>query len=122
MTLKFFSDLGITNAGWEAVYEIVPPTQIPENRYSYETVDFDVYPNPFKDELNIDFKNRKSQSLCIYVYSLINNKIYNLLYENHSSSTVLINNSFLANLNSGSYLIRLYDENGYIGFKVLLKK
>ena len=121
MTLKFFSDLGITNAGWEAVYEIVPPTQIPENRYSYETVDFDVYPNPFKDELNISFQTENPETVEIYLYQMSGTLIYKKQFSGNKSgkNTITIKEQFLENLPIGTYLLYVKMGKNILNYKTI---
>ena len=124
LTLKFFSDLGITNPGWEAIYEVVPLSQISENKFNKNLTNLNVYPNPFKDELNISFllanPANVELSVCNISGSLIFKKRYNCFLS--GQNIISFEKQLLSSLTSSTYLIYLKIDEKIIISEIVVKE
>ncbi|MCD4664032.1 MAG: T9SS type A sorting domain-containing protein, partial [Bacteroidales bacterium] len=123
LTLKFFSDLGITNPGWEAIYEVVPLSQISENPYEKNLTDFCVYPNPFKDELNISFLLANPANVELSVCNISGSLIFKKRYNGFLSGQNIISfdKQLLSSLTFSTYLIYLKINEEIIEGRVVVK-
>jgi len=65
---------------------------------------FNLYPNPAKSKLNIDFKNNNPASLGVSIYDLSGRVVLEQEYANQSK--VAIN---LSNLSVGTYIVNIKD-------------
>lgn len=68
LTLKFFSDGGITGQGWKAIYQFNPPSATSEKPISSQDEILFAFPNPFTTSTQICFEIENTSSVTINVY------------------------------------------------------
>ncbi|MBC8489119.1 MAG: hypothetical protein H8D45_24115 [Bacteroidetes bacterium] len=124
ITLYFFSDVGIINSGWEAVYEVIPATHISESISEENPFKFSVYPNPFKEELYISFELTKTVEVKIDLTGIQNQNINNIFNNKLSKGeyTISVDKGILKKLSPSVYLIRVLMSRKMEGGKIVFKK
>ena len=81
----------------------------------YNRINIQVYPNPVKSKLNIEFKNSIADEYIIELYNLFGKRIF---IRNTNSRTVNID---MSNFSSGLYLLKCLAGNEIITKKIVLK-
>jgi len=124
LTIKFFSDLGITDSGWEAIYEIVNSTEISEYPTEKGLTDFAVYPNPFKYELQTSFSLTNPARVEIGIYNTTGSIITRRQYDKFLPGQNLIsfNRELLGGLAASTYFIYLKIDEKIFDGKVIVKE
>lgn len=89
-----------------------------QNNPKWEEVRFDVFPNPFNSEINIDINSAISHRAVISIYDILGNIIYSKGYQIGTNSSIKIP---LKEINSGMYIIRISDDYG-ISTKKIIKR
>ncbi len=76
------------------------------------------YPNPFNDEICIEFLSADSQVVAIEIFDLLGKIIFNETFKTHTTyNKIIINN--LANIDNGTYIIKLTTETGVQQEKIM---
>jgi len=81
---------------------------------------FNVYPNPTKDFINVSFDNENLQDIEIDFYNVLGKKVYSEKLNNFSGSYE--KNIDFSRMPEGIYFLKMKTENGSINKKVLLIK
>lgn len=68
---------------------------------------FNVYPNPFKDNLNITFYSSKSQTINIELYDISGRLIFKKQEKMSAGASKIVNISEIKLVSNGTYLVRL---------------
>ena len=76
--------------------------------------DFEVYPNPFKDELKI-FNVVENEKIMLKIYSMVGQLVYEKMF-NGDQSQIHLNTS---TLKSGLYIISIESESLILTFKII---
>lgn len=92
---QFGEEIGVTTSNNNRVFE--------------EKKDFNIYPNPATDYLNIEIDEQSSQGLSYSIFD-----IYGKVYKTEKLSTTSIN---ITNLNTGIYFIRISSPNQHFTTK-----
>ena len=76
-----------------------------------------IYPNPFQENINIDIINRNISNLySVQIFDLSANLLFNV-----ELASTNINEINLSNLNSGTYIMRVFSEGNLIYTTVIIK-
>ena len=82
---------------------------------------FNVYPNPFKDNLNITFYSSKSQTIDIELYDISGRLIFKKQEKMSAGASKIVNISEIKSVSKGIYIVRLFTpDESY--FKKIIKK
>lgn len=98
------------------------PTAVKEiNTISPEIRIVSVFPNPIKDKLMVDMNLKSKTKLKMEVFSISGALIWNNMMTEYSigDHSVLIP---LDNLTSGSYMLKIIDDNGYLNLRKIIKQ
>lgn len=77
-----------------------------------------IYPNPFTDKINIDFKDLDLQNIKVSIYNLNGSEIFSKNFNNfQSNETLSIDN--LNNYSAGIYFMKIQAENYNKTFKII---
>lgn len=105
LTIRFFSDGGVTAPGWSATTSCLPNLGIDEHSY----IDYAYYPNPTNGIVTINAKNTISEVMVYNVEGRL------LLSESVNNLTTNVDISTLA---TGTYFFRMKVEGQTVQFKV----
>jgi hypothetical protein len=82
-------------------------------------IDFNIYPNPTSDYINVSFNAKKISHYSICIYDM-NGRIVNKT-PYHALTGDNIIKTDISNLRNGNYIVRLEDEKTVIGGKIFTK-
>ncbi|WP_405207564.1 T9SS type A sorting domain-containing protein [Aquimarina sp. LLG6339-5] len=106
---------GIVRVNTEVAKIQSPPLEELENDLT-----FDIYPNPFTDQLNITISRRVKENYKVLIYSLQGKVVYDKIVESSADKTTI---SLSGTQKSGIYLLSIEDGNGKtIKTKRLIRK
>lgn len=101
------------------------------NRFYYEEYDdqtsilplsdnknYEIYPNPFKDELIVDWKGIKQNPVTVSIYDITGRVLYNAVIKLQSGKNLLT----VPPCKNGTYIIIMKDNEGKVWQKKLLKQ
>jgi len=124
LTMKFFSDLGITDSGWEAIYEVVNSTEVSEYPTEKDQADFVVYPNPFRDELEISFFLTEHSNVEIGIYNTTGSIVTRMQYDDclPGQNKISLERKLVSSFTAATYFIYLKIDEEIISGKVIVKE
>lgn len=73
-----------------------------------ENKDFSVYPNPFRDNISIDWKGKQSSQVNVQLVNILGQKVHAATMKLHAGKNTID----LPGINSGSYILIIQDANG----------
>jgi hypothetical protein len=115
LTLRFKSDIAYTGAGWRAVYDTLPVSQVALHTGRRELF---IYPNPAMDRVTIDNQGYKTGTLySIRVFDSRGKRIYQSEVKMAEQSLILNT----AGWSPGSYFVVITDETGFKKWGKFLK-
>ncbi len=83
---------------------------------------FNIYPNPWIDDLNIEFLASKTQNIVIELYNVLGQKVDEVFNGRVKESEVFIFILKDSNLSSGVYFIKIADEDTHFTTKIIKTK
>ncbi len=73
-----------------------------------ENKDFNVYPNPFSSDINIDWKGKQQSNVTVRMINIIGQEVYQTSIKLNAGK----NQFQVPSLNSGNYILLIQDANG----------
>ena len=80
---------------------------------------FDIYPNPSSDNINVSFQTQKPNNIRLSVYDMAGRLVKRVNYRALSGDNII--QSDIRSLNKGKYIVRLEDDENVIGGKIFVK-
>jgi hypothetical protein len=80
--------------------------------------DFNIYPNPFDNKINIDWKTKQANEATVNLVNVLGQTVYSKIQTLNTGNNVLD----LPKLNSGNYIILINDASGNTWSRQLVKK
>ncbi|WP_313806208.1 M12 family metallo-peptidase [Flavobacterium sp.] len=106
LTIRFFSDGGVTAAGWEASTSCITTLGLGENNY----IDYSYYPNPTNGLVTVQSKGMIEE---IKVYNVEGRLLYDTKVNN------LTTNVDLSSFATGAYFFKMKTEGQIVNFKIM---
>jgi hypothetical protein len=82
-------------------------------------IQFDIYPNPTSDKVNVSFDSKVNANYTLAVYDMAGRIVKKMAYRAISGDNII--STDLTSLQSGQYIVRLEDGNNIVGGKILVK-
>lgn len=82
-------------------------------------IQFDIYPNPTSDKVNVSFDSKVNANYTLAVYDIAGRIVKKMAYRAISGDNII--STDLTSLQSGQYIVRLEDGNNIVGGKILVK-
>lgn len=113
--IAWSTNSSINAPGWEILYEIDNISVEEKETFA----DFQIYPNPAQDMLNISFNSNNLQSFEIKLMNITGKLVYSQNYTDHSGN--FNKNINLSNLAKGVYILNLNSATGTLTKKVVIR-
>jgi hypothetical protein len=82
-------------------------------------IQFDIYPNPTSDKVNVSFESKVNANYTLAVYDMAGRIVKKMAYRAISGDNII--STDLTSLQNGKYIVRLEDGNNIVGGKILVK-
>lgn len=113
------------NGGQDVYYTHITPSILAISDYNLENnLDFNLYPNPFNNQVTINFQIPSEERVLVEVYDVLGRKIKNLLNNNVVGKQTITWNGTNQNENkmkTGLYLITIKTNDEFFSKSIILK-
>lgn len=82
-------------------------------------INFDIYPNPTTDKINISFESKQGANYTIAVYDMAGRAVKKIAYKAISGDNII--NTDMSGLHNGKYIVRVENGNNIVGGKIVVK-
>ncbi|MCE2963017.1 MAG: T9SS type A sorting domain-containing protein [Chitinophagales bacterium] len=82
-------------------------------------INFDIYPNPTTDKINISFESKIGANYMIAIYDMAGRNVKRMAYRAISGDNII--NTDISGLQDGKYIVRVEDGNNIVGGKIIVK-
>lgn len=82
-------------------------------------IQFDIYPNPTSDKVNVSFDSKVNANYTLAVYDMAGRIVKKMAYRAISGDNII--STDLSSLQNGQYIVRLEDGKNIVGGKILVK-